>query len=156
MRSVGNTHRKSGALNQALTRITGPGPDDLVVRMGADTHIDPDLFCNAERHFGEEDHLEAVSSNHLVGEFHTRQLISLLRAMEYERDPRLHPRSVPRRNGRGALQEGAEKRTMQIPGSGEIGSAGMAGTFGLSMSPVGILRKITLVTLPRFVPRAEV
>ncbi len=53
---------------------------------------------------------------------------------------------------------------MQIPGFGEVGSSGMAAALGMSLTPVAILWKISLITLlvsimwalERFVPRAEV
>jgi uncharacterized membrane protein len=53
---------------------------------------------------------------------------------------------------------------MQIPGFGEVGSTGMVGAAGLSLTPVAIAWKIALITLlislfmvlARFIPRAEV
>jgi poly-beta-1,6-N-acetyl-D-glucosamine synthase len=87
--------RKAGALNIALDRVMpGLADDDLIVCMDADTEIHPDLFRNAERHFGEEEGLGAVSSNHLIKRFGTP--MELLQAMEYERDRRF----IGRRKGR--------------------------------------------------------
>jgi cellulose synthase/poly-beta-1,6-N-acetylglucosamine synthase-like glycosyltransferase len=97
MHSVANTHRKSGALNQALDSITADmDGDDLVVCMDADTIIDVDLLRNAERHMEDDGRLAAVSSNHLISDFDTHHYITLMQAMEYERDRRF----VGRRKGR--------------------------------------------------------
>jgi cellulose synthase/poly-beta-1,6-N-acetylglucosamine synthase-like glycosyltransferase len=97
MHSVGNTHRKSGALNQALNVVVRTlDEDDLVVCMDGDTIIDADLLRNAERHMEADPRLAACSSNHLISEFDTRHYIPLMQAMEYERDRRF----VGRRKGR--------------------------------------------------------
>jgi cellulose synthase/poly-beta-1,6-N-acetylglucosamine synthase-like glycosyltransferase len=97
MESVDNTHLKAGALNQALEVATRTlDPDDLVVCMDADTIIDHDLLRNAEQHLKGDDRLAAVSSNHLITEFDTHHYITLMQAMEYERDRRF----VGRRKGR--------------------------------------------------------
>ena len=91
----GITGRKAGALNAALNAVLPDlRDDDLVVCMDADTIIHPELLENAERHFQEDPHLGAVSSNHLINRFGT--LIELLQAMEYERDRRF----IGRRKGR--------------------------------------------------------
>ena len=91
----GITGRKAGALNAALNAILPElRDDDLVVCMDADTIIHKELLENAERHFQEEPHLGAVSSNHLINRFGT--LIEILQAMEYERDRRF----IGRRKGR--------------------------------------------------------
>jgi cellulose synthase/poly-beta-1,6-N-acetylglucosamine synthase-like glycosyltransferase len=97
MKSVDNTHLKSGALNQALEVITRQmDADDFVVCMDADTIIDYELIYNAEQHLLADDQLAAVSSNHLVTRFDTHHYIGLMQAMEYERDRRF----VGRRKGR--------------------------------------------------------
>jgi cellulose synthase/poly-beta-1,6-N-acetylglucosamine synthase-like glycosyltransferase len=95
LHSHDNTGRKAGAMNQALAILLPPLADsDLVMCMDADTVVHPDLLKNAERHFAEEKHLGAVSSNHLIKRCGTP--MELLQAMEYERDRRM----IGRRKGR--------------------------------------------------------
>jgi poly-beta-1,6-N-acetyl-D-glucosamine synthase len=95
LKSVANTGRKAGAMNQALDMLLPTLSDtDLVMCMDADTEVHPQLIENAVRHFDETPRLGAVSSNHLIR--HHKTSIELLQAMEYERDRRF----IGRRKGR--------------------------------------------------------
>ena len=82
--SVGNVHKKAGALNQALTQILpGQGDNDLVMVMDADTTLDDGFLAAGLRRFTDDRALMAVG-----GLFYGEQgagLLGLFQRNEYTR-----------------------------------------------------------------------
>jgi len=95
LETEGNTHRKAGALNQALaTVLPGQGDNDLVMVMDADTTLDPGFLETAVRRMTEDRALMAVG-----GLFHGEDghgLVGQFQRNEYTR----YAREIRRRRGR--------------------------------------------------------
>lgn len=82
--TVGNTHKKAGALNQALdATLPGLGPDDLVLVMDADTIVSPDFIEVGLQTLVEEPYAGGVSSVFLGREAET--ILGEIQRMEYYR-----------------------------------------------------------------------
>jgi len=93
--TLGNTHRKGGALNQALAWLLPTlGADDAVMVMDADTTLGPDYLATAARCLDEDPTLEAVGGL-FFGE-PLPGLLGLLQRNEYTR----YSREIARRSGR--------------------------------------------------------
>ncbi|WGL53017.1 glycosyltransferase family 2 protein [Nocardioides sp. BP30] len=93
--SVGNRHKKGGALNQALRwLLPGQGENDVVMVMDADTMLDPGFLETAVRRFTDDRALMAVG-----GLFYGEQghgIIGQFQRNEYVR----YAREIRRRRGR--------------------------------------------------------
>ncbi|MCD4527271.1 glycosyltransferase [Nocardioides sp. cx-173] len=93
--SVGNAHKKAGALNQALARLLPlQGDNDVVMVMDADTRLDPGFLAHAVRRFTDDRALMAVG-----GLFYGEErpgLLAQLQRNEYIR----YARDLKRRRGR--------------------------------------------------------
>lgn len=93
--SVGNTQKKAGALNQALTRLLpGQGENDVVMVMDADTRLDDGFLAAAVARFTEDRALMAVGGLFYGEEGHG--LIGQFQRNEYIR----YGRQIRRRRGR--------------------------------------------------------
>ena len=93
--TIDNSHKKAGALNQALTRMFGAGIDvrDVVMVMDADSVIVPEFLQTALHHLEAEPDLMAVG-----GVFYGERgsgLIEQLQRNEYVR----YAREIARRGG---------------------------------------------------------
>ena len=93
--SVGNTHKKAGALNQALARILpGQGDNDVVMVMDADTTLDDGFLEAAVRHLTNDRALMAVG-----GLFYGEEGAGILG--QYQRNEYIrYAREMKRRRGR--------------------------------------------------------
>lgn len=127
--TVGNTHKKGGALNQALEDLLPAlGDNDTVMVMDADSQIGDDFLAEAIRLFSDDRALMAVG-----GLFHGEDghgLLGQFQRNEYTR----YQREIRRRRGRvfvltgtasvfrsAALRAVADARGSQLPGrSGEV------------------------------------
>ena len=127
--TVGNTHKKGGALNQALTDLLPTlGDNDTVMVMDADSQIGEDFLAEAARRFTDDRALMAVGGlfegedgHGLIGQFQRNEYI------RYQRE-------IRRRRGRvfvltgtasvfrsAALREVAAARGEHLPGiPGEV------------------------------------
>lgn len=127
--TVGNTHKKGGALNQALQDLLPTlGDNDTVMVMDADSQIGDDFLAEAIRRFTDDRALMAVGGlfegedgHGLLGQFQRNEYI------RYQRE-------IRRRNGRvfvltgtasvfraSALRAVAEARGSELPGiKGEV------------------------------------
>ncbi|MDJ0320454.1 glycosyltransferase family 2 protein [Pseudarthrobacter sp. PS3-L1] len=91
--TVGNTHKKGGALNQALRKILpGLGDNDVVMIMDADTALDDGFLANAARRMSEDRALMAVGGlfygeqgHGLLGQFQRNEYIRYAREMRRRR-----------------------------------------------------------------------
>ncbi|KRB73253.1 hydrolase [Nocardioides sp. Root190] len=93
--TIGNTHKKAGALNQALTRILpGQGENDLVMVMDADTSLDEGFLASVVRRMTEDRGLMAIGGL-FYGE-EGKGLIGQFQRNEYTR----YGRDLLRRRGR--------------------------------------------------------
>ena len=122
--TVGNEHKKGGALNQALADLLpGMGPNDCVLVMDADSQIGPEYLATAVRLLSNDRALMSVGGLFLGEEGHG--LIGQFQRNEYAR----YQREIRRRDGRvfvltgtasvfrsGALKAVAEARGRQLPG----------------------------------------
>jgi len=91
----GNTHRKGGALNQALAKILpGMGPDDVVMVMDADTRIGPRYLETAAARLDSDPYLEAVGGVFFGEAGHG--LVGMFQRNEYRR----YSQEIRRRRGR--------------------------------------------------------
>lgn len=92
--TVGNTEKKAGALNQALTDLLpGAGHNDVILVMDADTILTPDFLDEAARRFTDDRALMAVGGIFTGEQGHG--LIGVFQRNEYLR----HGRTVARRRG---------------------------------------------------------
>lgn len=93
--TIGNTHKKAGALNQALRRVLPDlGDNDLVLVMDADTTLDPGFLESAARRMTEDRALMALG-----GLFYGEEgagLLGQFQRNEYTR----YSRDLRRRRGR--------------------------------------------------------
>lgn len=122
--SVGNRHKKAGALNQALaTLLPELGENDCVMVMDADTVLDPGYLGTVRRRMADDRALMAIG-----GIFYGEDgagLLGQLQRNEYTR----YSREIMRRRGRlfvltgtasvfrsGALREVARQRGHALPG----------------------------------------
>ncbi|SFC49818.1 Glycosyltransferase, catalytic subunit of cellulose synthase and poly-beta-1,6-N-acetylglucosamine synthase [Nocardioides terrae] len=122
--SVRNTHKKGGALNQALRHLLPhQGENDVVMVMDADTMLDQGFLASAVRRFTEDRGLSAVGGVFYGEEGHG--LIGQFQRNEYLR----YGREIKRRRGKvfvltgtaslfrpRALRAVAEHRGSAIPG----------------------------------------
>lgn len=122
--TVGNTHKKAGALNQALGRVLpDQGENDLVMVMDADTSLDPGFLASVVRRMSEDRALMAIGGL-FYGE-DGKGLIGQFQRNEYTR----YGRDLVRRRGRvfvltgtatafrpRALRTVAEERGKALPG----------------------------------------
>ena len=123
--TVGNTAKKAGALNQALSRILpGQGDNDTVLVMDADTELSGERFLEtARRRMSSDRALMAVG-----GLFHGEQGPGLLRQFQRNEYTR-YAREIERRRGKvfvlsgtasvfrpAALRAVAEARGSALPG----------------------------------------
>ncbi|MGW8482389.1 glycosyltransferase [Microbacterium sp. NPDC055903] len=122
--TVGNTHKKGGALNQALADLLPRlGDNDTVMVMDADSQIGPDYLAEAVRRFTADRALMSVGGLFEGEEGHG--LLGQFQRNEYFR----YQREIKRRDGRvfvltgtasvfraSALRGVAEARGTQIPG----------------------------------------
>jgi cellulose synthase/poly-beta-1,6-N-acetylglucosamine synthase-like glycosyltransferase len=93
--TVGNTHKKGGALNQALGKILpGMGADDAVMVMDADTSIGPHYLETASARLDADPDLEAVGGIFFGEPGHG--LIGIFQRNEYRR----YSQEISRRRGR--------------------------------------------------------
>jgi len=129
VRSVGNRHKKAGALNQALARILPTqGENDVLMIMDADTVLRPGFLEHAVARFQDDRGLMAVG-----GVFYGEQghgLLGIFQRNEYVR----YGREIGRRRGKvfvltgtaslfrpRALRAVADARGTMIPGrSGDV------------------------------------
>ncbi|MFC7788175.1 glycosyltransferase family 2 protein [Microbacterium sp. MAHUQ-60] len=127
--TVGNTHKKGGALNQALADLLPSlGDNDTVMVMDADSQIGDDFLAEAVRRFTDDRALMAVGGLFEGEEGHG--LLGQFQRNEYTR----YQREIRRRDGRvfvltgtasvfrsTALRAVAAARSDQIPGiAGEV------------------------------------
>lgn len=127
--TVGNTHKKGGALNQALQNLLPTlGDNDTVMVMDADSQIGADFLAEAARRFTDDRALMAVGGLFEGEEGHG--LLGQFQRNEYTR----YQREIRRRNGRvfvltgtasvfrsAALRAVADARGTQLPGTrGEV------------------------------------
>lgn len=127
--TVGNTHKKGGALNQALADLLPQlGDNDTVMVMDADSQIGDDFLAEAVRRFTDDRALMAVGGLFEGEEGHG--LLGQFQRNEYTR----YKREIRRRDGRvfvltgtasvfrsAALRAVADARGTQIPGTkGEV------------------------------------
>ncbi|MFD5213845.1 glycosyltransferase [Microbacterium sp. NPDC058345] len=127
--TVGNVHKKGGALNQALANLLPElGDNDTVMVMDADSQIGGDFLAEAARRFTDDRALMAVGGLFEGEEGHG--LLGQFQRNEYTR----YQREIRRRDGRvfvltgtasvfrsAALRAVAEARGDQIPGiRGEV------------------------------------
>jgi len=127
--TVGNTHKKGGALNQALADLLpGLGDNDTVMVMDADSQIGDDFLAEAARRFTDDRALMAVGGLFEGEEGHG--LLGQFQRNEYIR----YQREIRRRDGRvfvltgtasvfrsQALRDVAAARGGQLPGvPGEV------------------------------------
>lgn len=124
LETVGNTHKKAGALNQALGRVLPEqGENDLVMVMDADTSLDPGFLASVVRRMTEDRALMAIGGL-FYGE-DGKGLIGQFQRNEYTR----YGRDLVRRRGRvfvltgtatafrpRALRTVAEERGKALPG----------------------------------------
>lgn len=124
MVTVANTHKKAGALNQALDRVLpDQGENDLVMVMDADTSLDPGFLASVVRRMTEDRALMAIGGL-FYGE-DGKGLIGQFQRNEYTR----YGRDLKRRRGRvfvltgtatafrpRALRTVAEERGKALPG----------------------------------------
>ncbi|GGL34309.1 hypothetical protein GCM10012283_15900 [Phycicoccus endophyticus] len=122
--SVGNTHKKAGALNQALaTLLPELGENDCVMVMDADTVLDPGYLTEVRRRMTADRALMAVG-----GLFYGEEGAGLLGQMQRNEYSR-YSRDIRRRRGRlyvltgtasvfrsAALREVAAQRGAILPG----------------------------------------
>jgi cellulose synthase/poly-beta-1,6-N-acetylglucosamine synthase-like glycosyltransferase len=93
--SVGNTNKKAGALNQALTQLLpGQGENDVVMVMDADTSLDDGFLAAAVVRFTNDRALMAVGGLFYGEEGHG--LVGQFQRNEYIR----YGRQIRRRRGR--------------------------------------------------------
>jgi poly-beta-1,6-N-acetyl-D-glucosamine synthase len=93
--TVGNVHKKAGALNQVLTRLLpGQKDNDLVMVMDADTVLDDGFLAGAVRRMTEDRALMAIGGLFYGEEGHG--LIGQFQRNEYTR----YARDLRRRRGR--------------------------------------------------------
>lgn len=93
--TVGNTHKKAGAINQALARLLpDQGENDLVMVMDADTSLDPGFLASVVRRMTEDRALMAIGGL-FYGE-DGKGLIGQFQRNEYTR----YGRDLQRRRGR--------------------------------------------------------
>ncbi|MFI2706774.1 glycosyltransferase family 2 protein, partial [Nocardioides sp. CER28] len=91
--TVGNTHKKGGALNQALRYLLpGQGENDVVMVMDADTMLDPGFLASAIRRFTDDRGLMAVGGvfygedgHGLIGQFQRNEYIRYGRELRRRR-----------------------------------------------------------------------
>ncbi|MHA7144445.1 glycosyltransferase family 2 protein [Arthrobacter sp. TmT3-37] len=91
--SVGNTHKKAGALNQALTKVLPQqGDNDVVMVMDADTQLDDGFLASAVARFVDDRALMAVGGlfygedgHGLIGQFQRNEYIRYSRQMRRRR-----------------------------------------------------------------------
>jgi len=127
--TVGNTHKKGGALNQALEELLPTlGDNDTVMVMDADSQIGDDFLAEAVRRFTDDRALMAVGGLFEGEEGH--RLLGQFQRNEYIR----YQREIRRRDGRvfvltgtasvfrsAALRAVAEARGTRLPGTrGEV------------------------------------
>lgn len=127
--TVGNTHKKGGALNQALEELLPSlGDNDTVMVMDADSQIGDDFLAEAVRRFTDDRALMAVGGLFEGEEGHG--LLGQFQRNEYIR----YQREIRRRDGRvfvltgtasvfraAALRAVAEARGTRLPGTrGEV------------------------------------
>lgn len=132
-RTCGNTHRKAGALNQALAHVD-LADSDIVLVMDADTRLGPDYMSTVADRFGRD---ERESLGAVGGIFHGDDpdgFLQRLQASEYAR----YARETGRRQGRvhvltgtasvfrvRALREVASARGTRLPGrAGDVYDTG--------------------------------
>lgn len=122
--TVGNTHKKAGALNQALALLLPDrGDNDTVMVMDADTRLDPEFLEAAVRRFTDDRALMAVGGLFRGEEGHG--FLGQLQRNEYTR----YTRTIERRRGKVfvltgtaslfracALRTVAEERGQLLPG----------------------------------------
>lgn len=128
-RSVNNTHKKAGALNQVLSGLLPTlGPNDTVMIMDADTVLRQGFLASAAKHFTDDRGLSAIGGLFFGEE--RRGLLAQLQRNEYIR----YSREIRRRNGRvfvltgtasifraKSLSEVASQRGELLPGTaGEV------------------------------------
>ncbi len=93
--SVGNTHKKAGALNQALRELlTGFGDNDVVMCMDADTVLDEGFLAAGIQRFTSDRALMAIGGLFYGEQGH--RLLGQLQRNEYVR----YSREIRRRRGR--------------------------------------------------------
>lgn len=93
--SVGNTHKKAGALNQVLGRLLpGMGPNDTVMIMDADTRMMSEFLDTAVKRFTADRGLSAIG-----GLFYGEEGFGILGQMQRNEYIR-YSREVSRRRGR--------------------------------------------------------
>jgi cellulose synthase/poly-beta-1,6-N-acetylglucosamine synthase-like glycosyltransferase len=93
--TVGNTHKKAGALNQALSGLLGGlGDNDIVMCMDADTVLDDGFLAAGVQHFTNDRALMAIGGLFYGEEGHG--ILRQLQRNEYVR----YSREIGRRRGR--------------------------------------------------------
>lgn len=93
--TVGNTHKKGGALNQALASLLpGMGPEDAVMVMDADTALGPLYLETAADLLDDDPDLEAVGGVFFGEQGHG--LVGVFQRNEYRR----YSQEISRRRGR--------------------------------------------------------
>src|SRR4051812_18762747 len=99
--TVGNTHKKAGALNQVLDRLLPQLRDeDLVLVMDADSDLDPGFLEGARRHLAEQPSLGGVGGTFLGAD--GGGLLGTFQRNEYSR----YARDVRRLKGKALVLTG--------------------------------------------------
>lgn len=90
--TVGNTHKKAGALNQAFNAYKSVlSDDDYVILMDADSVLDNDFIENAMNLFAREENIGGLSGAIVARD--QSNMIEVAQAMEYARGTRQMSRS---------------------------------------------------------------
>lgn len=122
--SVGNTHKKAGALNQVLTALLpGQGENELVMVMDADTALDDGFLEVAVRRFADDRALMAVGGlfygdegGGLLGQFQRNEYFRYARYMKRRRGKVFVLTGTASIFRPRALRAVAEARGVTIPG----------------------------------------
>jgi len=123
--SVDNTHKKAGALNQALTKmLPAQGDNDVVMVMDADTMLDDGFLESAVRRFTADRALMAVGGlfygeqgHGLLGQFQRNEYIRYAREMQRRRGRVFILTGTASLFRPAALRTIAERRGTSIPGT---------------------------------------
>ncbi|GAA1973039.1 glycosyltransferase family 2 protein [Nocardioides panacihumi] len=122
--SVDNTHKKGGALNQALRHLLpGQGENDVVMVMDADTMLDQGFLASAVRRFTDDRGLMAVGGvfygedgHGLIGQFQRNEYIRYARELRRRRGKVFVLTGTASLFRPRALRTVAEQRGHTIPG----------------------------------------
>ena len=123
--SVGNTHKKAGALNQALKRILPQqGENDVVMVMDADTVLDQGFLSSAVTRFTSDRALMAIGGlfygepgHGILGQFQRNEYIRYAREMRRRRGRVFVLTGTASIFRPRALRTVAESRSHSIPGA---------------------------------------